>query len=164
MERGKRIELSASAWKAEVLPLYEPRMYSGVGDKDRTCIKRICNPRPNHSATHLRKSILKHTRDSNPISRIVPYNQSDWQCALICSASPGGNYRVSRYDAIIPITHSFHPLPDRDRSRIASGLWVQRLPPVVVILLLIVWVTLSEDTRNVLAESVGFEPTHRYSQ
>jgi hypothetical protein len=25
MERGKRIELSASAWKAEVLPLYEPR-------------------------------------------------------------------------------------------------------------------------------------------
>ena len=26
MERGKRIELSASAWKAEVLPLYEPRI------------------------------------------------------------------------------------------------------------------------------------------
>ena len=26
MERGKRIELSASAWKAEVLPLYEPRL------------------------------------------------------------------------------------------------------------------------------------------
>ena len=25
LERGKRIELSASAWKAEVLPLYEPR-------------------------------------------------------------------------------------------------------------------------------------------
>jgi hypothetical protein len=24
MEQGKRIELSASAWKAEVLPLYEP--------------------------------------------------------------------------------------------------------------------------------------------
>ena len=29
MERGKRIELSASAWKAEVLPLYEPRINSG---------------------------------------------------------------------------------------------------------------------------------------
>ena len=27
MERGKRIELSASAWKAEVLPLYEPRIH-----------------------------------------------------------------------------------------------------------------------------------------
>ena len=53
LERGKRIELSALAWKAKVLPLYEPRMYSGVGDKDRTCIKRICNPRPDHSATHL---------------------------------------------------------------------------------------------------------------
>ena len=25
MERGKRIELSALAWKAKVLPLYEPR-------------------------------------------------------------------------------------------------------------------------------------------
>ena len=26
MERGKRIELSALAWKAKVLPLYEPRL------------------------------------------------------------------------------------------------------------------------------------------
>ena len=26
MERGKRIELSALAWKAKVLPLYEPRV------------------------------------------------------------------------------------------------------------------------------------------
>jgi len=93
-------------------------------------------------------------RDLNPISRIVPYNQSDWQCALICSASPGGNYRASRYDAIVPITHSFHPLPDRDRSRIASGLWVRRLPPVVVTLLLIVRVTLSRDTWNVLINTV----------
>jgi hypothetical protein len=25
----------------------------------------------------------------------------------------GGNYRVSRHDAIMPITHSFHPLPDQ---------------------------------------------------
>jgi len=25
LERGKRIELSALAWKAKVLPLYEPR-------------------------------------------------------------------------------------------------------------------------------------------
>ena len=31
MERGKRIELSASAWKAEVLPLYEPRMLTQLG-------------------------------------------------------------------------------------------------------------------------------------
>ena len=58
----------------------------------------------------------------------------------------------------MPITHSFHPLPDRDRSRIASGLWVQRLPPVAVTLLLIVWVTLSGDTRNVLVEMIGIEP------
>jgi hypothetical protein len=27
MERGKRIELSALAWKAKVLPLYEPRIF-----------------------------------------------------------------------------------------------------------------------------------------
>ena len=26
MERGNRIELSALAWKAKVLPLYEPRI------------------------------------------------------------------------------------------------------------------------------------------
>ena len=32
--------------------------------------------------------------------------------------------------AILCITHSFHPLPDRDRSRIASGLLVRRLPPL----------------------------------
>ena len=75
-----------------------------------------------------------------------------------CSASPGGNYRVSRYDAIIPITHSFHPLPNRDRSRTASGLSVQRLPPVHVTVLLIVWVTLSGDTRNVLEWVTGLEP------
>ena len=30
MERGKRIELSALAWKAKVLPLYEPRIYFGA--------------------------------------------------------------------------------------------------------------------------------------
>ena len=84
---------------------------------------------------------------------------TEYQYASICSASPGGNYRVSRYDAIIPITHSFHPLPDRDRSRIASGLLVRRLPPLVVTLLLIVRVTLSEDTRNVLVETVRFELT-----
>ena len=56
------------------------------------------------------------------------------------------------------ITHAFHPLPGRDRYRIASGLSVQRLPPVVVMPLLIVWVTLSGDTRNVLVEMIGFEP------
>ena len=81
-------------------------------------------------------------------------------CVYICSASPGGNCSTSRHDAIMPITRTFHPLPDRDRYRIASGLWVRRLPPVVVTLLLIVWVTLSGDTRNVLAEHVGIEPTH----
>jgi hypothetical protein len=30
MERGKRIELSALAWKAKVLPLYEPRIKNMV--------------------------------------------------------------------------------------------------------------------------------------
>jgi hypothetical protein len=29
LERGKRIELSALAWKAKVLPLYEPRILLG---------------------------------------------------------------------------------------------------------------------------------------
>ena len=53
---------------------------------------------------------------------------------------------------------NLHPLPDRDRSRVANGLSVQRLPPVHVIVLLIVWVTLSEDTRNVLVAGEGLEP------
>ena len=30
MERGKRIELSALAWKAKVLPLYEPRIIHDI--------------------------------------------------------------------------------------------------------------------------------------
>ena len=30
LERGKRIELSALAWKAKVLPLYEPRILYSV--------------------------------------------------------------------------------------------------------------------------------------
>ena len=30
--------------------------HCGVGDRSRTCIIRICNPRPNHSATHLHKT------------------------------------------------------------------------------------------------------------
>ena len=58
----------------------------------------------------------------------------------------------------MPITHSFHPLPDRDRSRIASGIWVRRLPPVHVTVLLILRVTVSGDTRNVLVEMIGIEP------
>ena len=36
VERGKRIELSALAWKAKVLPLYEPCMNSGAGNEVRT--------------------------------------------------------------------------------------------------------------------------------
>ncbi len=34
LERGKRIELSALAWKAKVLPLYEPRINLGAGCRD----------------------------------------------------------------------------------------------------------------------------------
>ena len=30
MERGRRIELLALAWKAKVLPLYEPRIHSCI--------------------------------------------------------------------------------------------------------------------------------------
>ena len=30
MERGNRIELSALAWKAKVLPLYEPRIVISI--------------------------------------------------------------------------------------------------------------------------------------
>ena len=37
MEQGKRIELSASAWKAEVLPLYEPCVNTNYA-QSRTCI------------------------------------------------------------------------------------------------------------------------------
>ena len=36
MERGKRIELSALAWKAKVLPLYEPRNLFGYPPGTRT--------------------------------------------------------------------------------------------------------------------------------
>lgn len=53
------------------------------------------------------------------------------------------------------ITHDFHPLPDRDRSRIASGLSVRRLPPVHIIVLLIVWVGLSADKAERFGASGG---------
>jgi len=36
MERGKGIEPSALAWKAKVLPLYEPRMVGRVGFEPTT--------------------------------------------------------------------------------------------------------------------------------
>jgi hypothetical protein len=55
-----------------------------------------------------------------PKKEFVP----DKLLTINCSASPGGNYSTERHDAIIPLTRTFHPLPDRDRSRIASGLLV----------------------------------------
>ena len=96
-------------------------------------------------------------QDQSPaaVTRIVYTSAHDTLITLYynitqkCSASPGGNYSTKRYDAIIPLTRTFHPLPDRDRSRIASGLWVRRLPPVHVTVLLILRVTVSGDTRNV---------------
>lgn len=51
MERGKRIELSASAWKAEVLPLYEPRIKlftSGLATRSRTWICSLGENRSVH--------------------------------------------------------------------------------------------------------------------
>jgi hypothetical protein len=48
------------------------------------------------------------------------------------------------------VTHTFHPLPDQYRSRAANGLSVQRLPPVYIITLLILRVTVvvDETTRS----------------
>ena len=43
------------------------------------------------------------------------------------------------------ITHALHPLPDRDRSRIASALSVGSVPPLAVTPLLILRVTVSAD-------------------
>jgi hypothetical protein len=43
------------------------------------------------------------------------------------------------------ITHGLHPLPDGFRYRIASGLSVQRLPPVAITPLLILRVTVLAD-------------------
>jgi hypothetical protein len=40
---------------------------------------------------------------------------------------------------ILYITHDFHPLPDRDRSRIANAGQARPEPPVLVTVLLIVW-------------------------
>ncbi len=37
--------------------------------------------------SNLGQAHQKHTKDSNLISRIVPYNQSDWQCVY---GGPGG--------------------------------------------------------------------------
>ena len=34
-----------------VIPFNYPGIF-GVGDRNRTCIKRICNPEPNRSAAH----------------------------------------------------------------------------------------------------------------
>jgi hypothetical protein len=37
VERGRRIELLALAWKAKVLPLYEPRMKSIISTNKKNC-------------------------------------------------------------------------------------------------------------------------------
>ena len=72
---------------------------------------------------HSTENLVENERIELSISGCKP---DVFPLALIphCSASLGGNYSTSRYDAIIPITRTFHPLPDRDRSRIASGLLV----------------------------------------
>ena len=44
LERGKRIELSALAWKAKVLPLYEPRKTFGALGGNRTPTQWIMSP------------------------------------------------------------------------------------------------------------------------
>ena len=43
MERVKRIELSQSAWKAEVLPLNYTRILNGREDRIRTCDPLVPN-------------------------------------------------------------------------------------------------------------------------
>lgn len=60
------------------------------------------------------------------------------------------------------VTHTFHPLHDRVRSRIASGLSVRRLPPLVITPLLIVRVILSVDytERSSYRTLVLFKPEH----
>ena len=60
MERGKGIEPSALAWKARVLPLYEPRILLGANGQNRT-------------GTPLRNQILSLT--CLPIS---PHSQYYW--------------------------------------------------------------------------------------
>ena len=37
MERGTRIELVTLAWKARVIPFYEPRIGSGPGNRTPIC-------------------------------------------------------------------------------------------------------------------------------
>ena len=40
LERGKGIEPLTSAWKAEVIPFYEPRMF-GCAGRNRTSISSL---------------------------------------------------------------------------------------------------------------------------
>jgi hypothetical protein len=54
---------------------------------------------------------------------------------------------------------TFHPLPDRDRSRIASGLSVGRLPPLRVTSLLILRVTVSANQAERRGEATVAGPS-----
>ena len=43
MERGRRIELLTLAWKAKVIPFYEPRISLGAPRQNRTAITGLQN-------------------------------------------------------------------------------------------------------------------------
>ena len=47
----------------------------GVGDRNRTCIVRICNPSPNHSAAHPHNS---GTPTRIRTERLLPFERSDF--------------------------------------------------------------------------------------
>ena len=134
-----------------------PRYIYGGGDRDRTCDLLLAKqPLSQLSYT----PILKHScspyllRDQSKVLllrtcvqfRMLQYGaQGETRTRKIwllrptripipspgqCSTSSGGNYSTKRYDAIIPFTRTFHPLPNKDCSRVANGLLVKRLPPL----------------------------------
>lgn len=55
MERGMRIELTASAWKAEVLPLYEPRViyYHHINIDSTSLLYGIFGSRASHEIVYV---------------------------------------------------------------------------------------------------------------
>jgi hypothetical protein len=91
VERGKRIELSALAWKAKVLPLYEPRILLGAPGENRTPNPRITSAVQYHYATRAKIGRCDTIRTCD---HLVP-NQELYQAELHTVKTYCNNFFVS---------------------------------------------------------------------
>ena len=106
MERVKRIELSQSAWKAEVLPLNYTRLFEWSGRQDSNL--RPPGPKPGALPSWATSRFLKwrSRRESNPRSPA-------WQAGML-TATPLDLYWMVAWDGIEPPTQGFSVLCSTD--------------------------------------------------